>query len=161
MKKEVVDFISKCLECQNVKVEHRYPIGFLHPLPILEWKWEVIKMDFITGLPRTRKQHDAIMLVVNKLTKASHFIPMNTTHKEDNVVDIYIREVSCLHGIPKTIVSDRYPKFTSNFLKGLFKGFGINLNISKTYHPDSDGKTKRENQVIEDNAKDVCDGKSI
>jgi hypothetical protein len=76
-------------------------------------------MDFITKLPRTNKQHDSIMVVVDKLTKVAHFIPVKLTHKETNVVDIYMRER--LHGIPKTIVSDRDPKFTSNFWKGLFK----------------------------------------
>jgi hypothetical protein len=65
----------------------------LQPLPIPEWKWEMVTMDFITGLPKTRKHHDSIMVVVDKLTKVSHFIPMNLTHKETNVVDIYMREI--------------------------------------------------------------------
>jgi hypothetical protein len=150
MKKEVVDFIAKCLECQKFKAEHRHPTGLLQPLPIPEWKWEVVTMDFITKLPRTTKQHDSIMVVVDKLTKDAHFIPVNLTHKETNIVDIYMREIARIHGIPKTIVSDRDPKFTSNFWKGLFKGFGTNLNFSTTYHPESDGKTERVNQVIED-----------
>jgi hypothetical protein len=107
-------------------------------------------MDFITKLPRKSKQHDAIMVVVDKLTKDSHFIPMKVTHKATNIVDICMREVTCLHGIPKTIVSDRDPKFTSKFWKWLFKGFRMNLNFNTTYHPKSDGKTKRVNQVIED-----------
>jgi hypothetical protein len=76
MKKEVVDFIARCLECQKFKVEHRHPTGLLQPLPIPEWKWEVVTMDFITKLPRTTKQHDSIMVVVDKLTKVSHFIPV-------------------------------------------------------------------------------------
>jgi hypothetical protein len=88
MKKEVVDFIAKCLECQKVKVDHRHSAGLLHPLPIPELKWEVLTIDSITGLPRTRKQHDAIMVVVDKLTKVAHFIPMKVTHKATNVVDI-------------------------------------------------------------------------
>ena len=90
------------------------------------------------------------MVVVDKLTKASHFIPMNITHKETNVVDIYMREVAHLHGIPKTIVFDRDPNFTSKFWRGLFKGFRTNLNFNTTYHPESDGKIERVNQVIED-----------
>jgi hypothetical protein len=91
MKKEVVDFISKCLECQKVKVEHRHPTGLLHPLPIPEWKSEVVSMDFITKLPRTNKQHDSIMVVVDNLTKVAHFIPFKLTHKETNIVDVYMR----------------------------------------------------------------------
>jgi hypothetical protein len=109
MKKDIVDYIDKCLEFQKVMVEHRHPAGLLQEFPIPEWKWEVVIMDFITKLPRTSKQHDAIMVVVDKLTKASHFIPMKLTHKETNVVDIYMREVACVHGIPNTIVSDRDP----------------------------------------------------
>ena len=80
-------------------MEHRHPAGLLHPLPIPEWKWDVVTMEFITGLPRTRKQHDSIMVVVDKLTKAAHFVPMKTNHKETNGVDIYMREVACFQGI--------------------------------------------------------------
>jgi hypothetical protein len=150
MKKEVADFISKCLECQKVKDEHRHPAGLVQPLPIPEWKWEVVIMDFITKFPRTNKQHDFIMVVVDKLTKAAHFIPVKLTHKETKIADIYMREIARLHGIPKTIVSDRDPNVTSNFWKGLFNVFGTNLNFSTAYHPESDGQTKRVNQVIED-----------
>jgi transposase InsO family protein len=90
------------------------------------------------------------MVVVDKLTKAAHFIPLKTTHRAANVVDIFLKEVARLHGIPKTIVSDRDPKFTSNFWKGLFKGFGMNLNFSTAYHLESDGQIERVNRVIED-----------
>jgi hypothetical protein len=150
MKKEIVEYITRCMECQKVKDEHRHPVGLLQPLPIPEWKWDVVTMDFITGLPRTSKQHDSIIVVVDKLTKAAHFIPLKTTHRAADVADIFLKEVARLHGIPKTIVSDRDPKFTSNFWKGLFKGFGTNLNFSTTYHPESDGQTERVNRVIED-----------
>ena len=75
----------------------------------------MVTMDFITGFPKTSKQHDLIMVVVEKLTKDAHFIPLKTTHKVADVVDIFLKEVARLHEIPKTIVSDRDPKFTSNF----------------------------------------------
>jgi hypothetical protein len=91
MKKEVVDFIAKYLECQKVKVEHRHPASLLQPLPIPEWKWEVLTMYFITKLPRTNKQHDSIMVVVDKLTKDAHFILVKLTHKTTNIVDVYMR----------------------------------------------------------------------
>jgi hypothetical protein len=150
MKKEIDEYIARCMECQKVKAKHRHPAGLLHPLPIPEWKWDVVTMDFITGLPRTRKQHDSIMVVVDKLTKAAHFIPLKTTHRAVDVVDIFLKEVVCLDGIPKIIVSDRDPKFTSSFWKGVFKGFGMNLNFSTVYHPKSNGQTNRVNRVIED-----------
>ena len=80
MKKEIADYISKCMKCQQVKVEHQHPTGLLQPLLVPEWKWEVISMDFITGFPMTVRQHDSIMVVVDKLTKASHFIPVKSTY---------------------------------------------------------------------------------
>jgi hypothetical protein len=107
-------------------------------------------MDFITKLPRTNKQHDSIMVVVDNLTKVAHFVPVKLTHKAANIVDVYMKEISRLHGMPKTMVSDRDSKFTSKFWKGLFNGFGTNLNFSIAYHQESDGKTERVNQVIED-----------
>jgi hypothetical protein len=91
MNKEVVDFIAKCLECQKVKTEHRNPVGFLHPLLIPEWKWEVVTMDFITKLPRKIKIHDYVMVEVDKLTKVSHFILVKLTRKATNIVNIYMR----------------------------------------------------------------------
>ena len=127
------------MECQKVKFEHRHPARLLQPLPIPEWKWDVVTMEFITKLPKMRLKNDAIMVVVDKLTKSTHCIPVNTTHKEANITNIYMKEVSRLHGIPKAIVSERDSKFTSNFWKGLFKGFGTSLNMSTTYHPRTDG----------------------
>jgi hypothetical protein len=115
MKNEIVEYISKYLECQKFKVQNRHPDGLLQPLPINEWKWEVVIMHFITKFPRTSKKHDVIMVVVENITKFSHFILMKVTHKETNVVDIYMMELECLHGIPKTIMSNIDPNFTSKF----------------------------------------------
>jgi hypothetical protein len=91
MKKEVADFIARCLECQKVKAEHRHPNGLLQPLPIPEWKWDVVTMDFIIKLPKTNKQHDSIMVVVDKLTKAARFVPFKLTHKAENIADVYMK----------------------------------------------------------------------
>jgi hypothetical protein len=107
-------------------------------------------VNFITKFPRIVKQHDSIMVVVDKLTKATHFIPMKTAHKATNIVYIYMKQVDRIHGVPKAIVSDRDPKFTSNFWKGYFKGFGTNLNLNTMYHPESDEKTERTNRISED-----------
>jgi hypothetical protein len=74
LKKDIADYLAKCLECQQVKAKHQHPTGLLHPLPILEWKWETISMDLITGLPKLVKQNDAIMVVVDKLRKSAHFV---------------------------------------------------------------------------------------
>jgi hypothetical protein len=94
MKKEIVEYIARCMECQKVKAENRHPTGFLQPLTILEWKWEVVTMGFIMGLPRTSKLHDLIMVVVDKLMKAAHFIPLKTMHKAAEVADIFMKEVA-------------------------------------------------------------------
>jgi hypothetical protein len=93
MKNELVDFIAICCACQKVKDEHRHPASLLHPFPIPEWKWEVVTMDCITKLPRTRKKHDFIMVVVDNLTKDAQFILVKITHKEANIDDIYMKEI--------------------------------------------------------------------
>ena len=105
------------MECQKVKVEHRHPTGLLLPLPIPEWKWDVVTMDFITKFPKTILKNYAIMVVVDKLTKTTHLIPVKTTHKPTNIADIYMKEVAILHGILKAIISDRDSKFTSELLE--------------------------------------------
>ena len=150
MKKDMAEYISRCMKCQQVKVEHQRPTGLLHPLPVPEWKWEVISMDFITGLPMTWRQHDSIMVVVDKLTKAMHFISVKSMHKTDEIARIFMKEIFKLHGLLKAIVSDRDVKFTSNFWKGLFADLGTKLNFSTAYHPQTDGQTERVNQVLED-----------
>jgi hypothetical protein len=119
-------------------------------LPIPEKKWQVITMDFITGLPRANKKHDSMMVVVDKLTKAAHFVLVKRTHTTTNIAEIFMKEIARLHGIPSTIVSDKDTKFTSNLWRELFKGFGTNLNFSTTYHPQTDGQTERVNRIIED-----------
>ena len=107
-------------------------------------------MDFITGLPMTWRQHDSIMVVVENLTKESHFIPVKSTYKDDAIAKIFMSEIFRLQGLPKEIVSDKDPKFTSNFWKGLFAYLGTKLNFNTSYHPQTDGHTKRVNQVLED-----------
>jgi hypothetical protein len=145
MKKELSYFIARCPKCRKFKTKHKHLASFLQPFPIIEWKWEVVTMDIITKLPRTSKQHDSIKVVVDKLTKDAHFIPVMLTHKETKIVDIYLKELDILHGIPKAIMYGRDPKFTSKFWKGLSKGLGTHLNFNTTYHPNSYGKKKRFN----------------
>ena len=135
MKNDVASYISRCMKCQKVKVEHRHPAGLLQPLPIPEWKWEVVTIDFIPKFPWSSRQHDSIMVVVDKLTKATHFVLVKSTHKATSIAEIYMGEIARLHGIPKPIVSDRDSKFTSNFWKGLFKEFGTSLDLGTAYHP--------------------------
>jgi hypothetical protein len=150
MKKDVVDYIARCMECQKVKAKHRNPTGLLQPLPIPKKKWEVITMDFIIGLPRTNKKHDLIMVVVDKLAKVAHFVPAKTMHTTVNIGEIFMKGIARLHGIPRKIVSKRDTKFTSNFWRGFLKVFFTNINFKTTYHPQIDGKIERVNRIIED-----------
>ena len=141
MKNDMAEYISRCMKCQQVKVEHQQPVGLL---PVPEWKWEVISMDFIIGLLMTWRQHDSIMVVVDKLTKETYFIPVKSMHKTDDIAKIFMKEIFKLHGLPKAIVSNKDPKFTSNFWEGLFAYFGTKLNFSTAYHPQIDGQRERE-----------------
>ena len=93
MKSEVAEYIARCLDCQQVKTEHQHPAGLLQPLPIPSWKWEVISLDFITGLPRNQNQNDSIMVVVDKLSKTTHFIHVKTTYKASNIADIFLKKI--------------------------------------------------------------------
>ena len=129
MKKDIAEHISKCIKCQRVKVEHQHPTGLLQHLSVPRWKWDVISIDFITRLSITWRQHDSIMVVVDKLTKTSHFMSVNSTYKVGAIAKIFMKEIFRLHGFPKAIVSDRDPKFTSIFWKGLFVYLGTKLNL--------------------------------
>jgi hypothetical protein len=107
-------------------------------------------VDFITKLPRKVKQHDSIMVVVDKLIKETHFIPVKKTHMDTNIVEIYMKEVARLHGVPKAIVSYRYPKFTSNFWKGFLKVLRkIQISVQRIIHSQME-KIERTNRIIED-----------
>ena len=139
MKSEVAEYIARCLDCQQVKTKHQHPAGLLQPLPIPSWKWEIINLDFITGLPRNQNQNDSIMVVVDKLSKAAHFIPVKTTYKAANIADIFLKQFFRLHGVSKVIISYRDPKFTGNFWKSLFKGLNTTLNFITSFHPQTDG----------------------
>eukprot|EP00253_Pinus_taeda_P033032 PITA_33032 len=114
-KKHVAEYLARCLECQQIKTEHQHPAGLLQPLPIPEWKWEIISMDFITGLPKTKRNNDSIMVVVDKLSKEAHFIPVQSTYRAVKIAHVFMQNVFRLHGLPKTIISDRDVKFTSAF----------------------------------------------
>ena len=106
MKKEIANFVSRCLTCQQVKAEHQKPAGKIQLLPIPVWKWEKITMDFVTGLPRTQRQHNAIWVIVDRLTKSAHFLPVNVEDSLEKLAQLYVDEIVRLHGVPISIVSD-------------------------------------------------------
>ncbi|KAL0537310.1 hypothetical protein IC582_026287 [Cucumis melo] len=115
IKREVADFVSRCLVCLQVKAPRQKPGGLLQPLGVLEWKWESVSMDFITGLPRTLKGYTVIWVVVDKVTKSTHFIPRKSTYTASKWRQLYMTEIVRLHGVPVFIISDRDARFKSKF----------------------------------------------
>ncbi|WVZ58668.1 hypothetical protein U9M48_008910 [Paspalum notatum var. saurae] len=148
MKRAVAEYVAVCDTCQRVKAEHQRPAGLLQPLKVPEWKWEEITMDFIVGLPRTQKGYNSIWVVVDRLTKVAHFIPVNTTYSGARLAELYISRIVCLHGVPKKIISDRGSQFTSRFWEQLHDSLDTKLRFSTAYHPQTDGQTERTNQVF-------------
>ncbi|XP_076952098.1 uncharacterized protein LOC143625722 [Bidens hawaiensis] len=141
MKKDITLYVAKCLTCSNVKDEQP-------PIPV--WKWEDIAKDFITKIPSTRKQHDSIWVVIDRLTKSTHFIPIKEMYSVDRLAHIYVERIVCHHGTPLTIISDRDGRFTSCFWKSLLSSLGTHLDLSTAYHPQSDGQSERTIQTLED-----------
>ena len=135
MKKDVALFILKCLTCQQVKAEHKKLASLLQPLPVAEWKWEHITMDFVSGLPRSPRGHDTIWVVVDHLTKFAHFHPIRLSNSVEDLCVVYIREIIQLYGVTVSIISDRDPHFTSLFWKGMQSVLGLNLRLSKAFNP--------------------------
>ena len=150
MKKNVAEFVARCLTCQQVKVEHQRPAGKLQSLDIPEWKWEKITMDFVVGLPRTPKGYDSIWVIVDRLTKSAHFLPVKTTYTAAQYARLYLDEIVSLHGVPTSIVSDRGPQFTSKFWQSFQEALGSQLHFSTAFHPQTDGQSERTIQTLED-----------
>ena len=115
MKRDVTEYVSKCLTCQQVKAEHQVPTCLLNPLPIPQWKWDNITMDFVSGFPLTQQKHDSVLVIVDRLTKSAHFIPVRIDYSMDRLAELYVDEIVRLHGVPLSIVLDRDPRFTSRF----------------------------------------------
>jgi hypothetical protein len=134
MKRDIAKYVSLCDTCQRVKAEHQRPAGLLQPIKIPEWIWEEIRMDFIVGLPRTQAGYDSIWVIVYRLTKVGHFIPVRTTYSGAKLAELCMSRIVCLHGVPKKIVSDIGSQFTSKFWEKLLESMDTKLNFSSAYH---------------------------
>ena len=128
----MIQHVRECSLCQQNKIEHTHPASLLQPLPIPKQKWESISMDFITGLPKVQGR-DCLYVVVDKLTKFAHFFAISSDYSVAQVVELFFREVFRLHGLPKTIVSDRDKKFTGAFWQDIFQLVGNELAMSTSY----------------------------
>ena len=143
MKRHVKDFVRRCFTCQQVKAEHQKLAGLLQPLEVAEWKWEHITMDFVTHFPQTPRRHDAVWVVVDWLMKLAYFLAVRMTFTLEEFCRLYIREIVRLHGVPVSIVSDRYSRFTVHFWKSFQKAMGTRLTMSITFHPQTYGQSER------------------
>ena len=150
MKREIAKFVLECDVCQRIKADHLRPAGLLQPLPVPNWKWEEIHMDFIVGLPKTPRGNDSIWVIVDRLTKTAHFIPVKTTQRVHKYAEQYLQRIVSLHGVPKLIVSDRGPQFIARFWEQLQNALGTTLIHSSAYHPQTSGQVERINQILED-----------
>ncbi|GJW81730.1 putative reverse transcriptase domain-containing protein [Tanacetum coccineum] len=133
MKKDIVVYVSKCLTCLKVKAEHQRPSSLLQQPEIPEWKWEGIAMDFVTKLPRTSSGHDTIWVIVDRLTKSAHFLPMREDYKMERLARLYLNEIVARHGFGRNV-----------------RALGTRLDMSMAYHPQIDGQSERTIQTLKD-----------
>ncbi|CAN6347636.1 unnamed protein product [Urochloa humidicola] len=155
MLQQVKEFVQQCPVCQKNKSENiPYP-GLLAPLPVPEMAWTHVSMDFIEGLPKSQGK-DVILVVVDRFTKYAHFIALSHPYSAQHVVNAYMENVFKLHGLPKVMVTDRDPIFTSTVWQSMFKSLQVELHLSSAYHPQTDGQTERVNQCLENYLRCMC-----
>ena len=144
----VKKWVQNCHTCRRSTPSREARQGVLRPLPVPERAWQDISMDFITHLPLCQK-YDAVLVVVDRLTKMRHLIPCTGTCDAEGVARLYVKYIWKLHGLPTTIVSDRGPQFISAFWKHLNRRLKVNSLLSTAFHPETDGQTERMNAVLE------------
>ncbi|GJW77779.1 reverse transcriptase domain-containing protein [Tanacetum coccineum] len=150
MKRDIAEYVSRCLTCSKIKAEHQKPSGLLQQPEIPEWKWEKLAMDFITKLPKSSSGYDTIWVIVDRLTKSAHFLPIREDYKTEKLAKIYVNEIVARHGVPVSIISDRDGRFTSHLWQALQEALGTRLDMSTAYHPQTDGQSERTIQTLED-----------
>lgn len=148
MQRSVRDYVRSCDVCQRQKYSATTPGGLLQPLPIPNGVWEDLSLDFITGLPKS-KGYAAVLVVVDRLSKYSHFVLLKHPYTAKSIAELFVKEVVRLHGIPSSIISDRDPLFVSHFWMELFKLQGTKLKMSSAYHRETDGQTEVVNRCLE------------
>ncbi|GKD50811.1 putative reverse transcriptase domain-containing protein [Tanacetum coccineum] len=143
MKRDIAEYVSRCLTCSKIKAEHQKPSGFRQQPEIPEWKWKKITMDFVTKLPKSSSGHDTIWVVADRLTKSAHFLPIREDYKTKKLAKIYTNEIVARHGMPVSIISDRDGRFTSHLCQAFQEALGTRLDMSTSYHPQTDGQSER------------------
>ncbi|GJU18440.1 putative reverse transcriptase domain-containing protein [Tanacetum coccineum] len=150
MKAHIAAYVSKCLTCASVKAEHQRPSGLLVQPAIPEWKWDNIMMDFITKLPKSSQGFDTIWVIVDRLIKSAHFLPIRENDSLDKLARLYLNKIVARHRIPVSFICDRDGRFTSNFWKSFQKALGTDISMSTAYHPGTNDQSKRTIQTLED-----------
>ncbi|GJV64583.1 putative reverse transcriptase domain-containing protein [Tanacetum coccineum] len=150
MKRDIAEYVSRCLMCSKIKAEHQKPSGLLQQPEIPEWKWEKITMDLVTKLPNSSSGYDAIWVIVDRLTKSAHFLPIRKDYKTEKLARIYINEIVARHGVPVLIILDSDGRFVSHLWQALQEALGTRLDMSTAYHPQTDGQSERTIQTLED-----------
>ena len=148
MSRFIGQYVSTCDLCLRTKPQRQLPTGKLHPLPIPEARWDTISVDFIVELPSS-SGYDAVMTVVDSVSKRAHFIPTTTTITAEGAARLFLHNVWKLHGLPGQVVSDRGPQFVAEFTKELYKKLGIKVASTTAWHPQADGQTERVNQELD------------
>ncbi|CAN6440391.1 unnamed protein product [Victoria cruziana] len=150
MRRDIANFMVHCLICQQIKIEHQRPLRLLSLWELPEWKWEEIMMNFVMGLPNTRRKHNAIWVIVDRLSKSSHFLAIYANMPLETLAELYIREKVRLHGIPKAIVSNRDPRFISRFWNAFQNDFDTKFKMTSTFHFQTDGQSEITILTIDD-----------
>ena len=148
MQKEIQNYVRGCELCQRNKSAPGAKAGKLLPLPVPEGIWEDISMDFVGPLPETARGMDQILVVVDRLSKMAHFLPCKTTITGPEVARLFVDRIWSLHGLPKSIVTDRGTNFLNEWNSSLLKLLGTRHCVTSSYHPESDGQTERVNRVL-------------
>ncbi|KAJ9517576.1 hypothetical protein QJQ45_025084, partial [Haematococcus lacustris] len=146
----VTTYVRRCQVCQRNKSSTKKPAGLLQPLPVPEYPWDSVSMDFVVKLPKSEAGNDSILVVVDRLTKMVHLMAMTEKSGGIQVAKLFFDNVFKLHGMPRTIISDRDTRFQGEFFKGLMKIMQSKQCMSTAFHPQTDGQTERVNKVMED-----------
>lgn len=152
----VRSYVETCPVCALSKNENKKPAGLHQPFKIPKRNWQVVSLDYVTGLPKTDRGNDCMLVLVDKLSKFLVIVPTTTKATAKETARLYFDHILCEHGLQEVLISDRDPRFTSEFWTELHKLLGTKLNISTAYRPQTDGQTERANRTLEEMLRSYC-----